>query len=922
MTGLPTFSETVAAYLDQYKAAETGGKFISVDPDGDGKKQAIFVSDSGKVNPSSDSPGKWNGYVPGSEAKGKKQEKDSPGQLGLQKDQFTGKYKRKPEKQEKLPNQDAPEPKPKPKYKAGPKLPKHQKVKAPRENKDGTIRANSRAKVVPVEGIKPIKFSNEGKDSKKLHTDKQGNVIARETHNWDENAKAYGFEEGHEPTAEEMQELKSRAKELKSEHDARVEEIRDAYYQIFGPDLNKWQRRARAAKDPDGVLGLDVIIGGQTYSEDDTNYLPVIAENAGYVMQGGEDNEEMAFQALRKPLPKKKALAHPDFIIEAAKTMAGDSGFDPDAPPDDWDYGENGDDEIPDDQFAALTFRDAVARYAGQLGLWDDQITGKFKSKGQKQGKLFDAKGNASKDQPRVEKGSKEGGQWTKGNSPTTPKMDEARRKFTSETKKLGRFNKKDLRRTIAKTIEKMGGEKKLRNSKTHELSQEEFILSQVMRISDKRSRMFGGKKPLAKFLQRYQGKPEVSWREFATEIKEIEGGPEAFDEMNKETNGGGNNRSRGQWSAEEAFGWIRRNKSINLDLETEMGMLKHFYQTANFKKSAITKHREEVRKAIKKGIDVGEEVYGEYHDADWQPGNKSATKRAAMKFCNEVDDIKKTDGFRLQASVGKKIKASANDSVDGWRKKFIKDYEAAEKVALNASRVEYGDYPKLGDEDSRTASEHEASIRAWNANHREIMATAAVAEEKRNEVFMQSLESLPSKPLRAKGKSPAITFAFPKSWTDEEKTKAEESAVWIEKVSDGSLQSMNIPTKSYRGNRSFHRSGEIHMSRKRLDKRVLIHELGHAIDWHTDIGAKTKSFEAQAIAKHRTRWTGGACENNEVGSRNGFMDNYTGKYYAGRNSSEVLSMGMQELHQNPARFAKKSPDHFNYTLAAMRNLL
>jgi len=45
-----TFAQRVAAYLDQYKAANPqGGQFISVDPDGDGKKQAIFVTDSGKV---------------------------------------------------------------------------------------------------------------------------------------------------------------------------------------------------------------------------------------------------------------------------------------------------------------------------------------------------------------------------------------------------------------------------------------------------------------------------------------------------------------------------------------------------------------------------------------------------------------------------------------------------------------------------------------------------------------------------------------------------------------------------------------------------------------------------------------------------------------------------------------------------------
>lgn len=931
MTGLPTFSETVAAYLDQYKAAETGGKFISVDPDGDGKKQAIFVSDSGKVNPSSDSPGKWNGYVPGSEAKGKKQEKDSPGQLGLQEDQFTGKYKRKPEKQEKLPNQDAPEPKPKPKYKAGPKLPKHHKRVGPALKKDGQPRANSRSKNVPVEGVLPIKISKAGK---KLHTDKRGNVITRETHNWDENAREYGFEEGHEPTADEMDALKERAKEIQDIENGQVDDIRSAMNELFGDGangLNTWQRRARAAKDADGLskFGFDEKIAGQNYSDEESSLLPIIASHAGYVLSGGDHDEEAVFDALRKPLPKKIALAHPDIIIKAAESLERDKQEygDPDAPPG-WNDAtdEDNDEEIPfDDQFAALTFRDAVARYAGQLGLWDDQITGKFKSKGKNQGKLFDAKGNASKDQPRVEKGSKEGGQWTKGNSPTTPKMDKARTNFSTE--RIGRYDRKADRMTVAKTIEKMGGESKLRNAKPHELSQEEFILSQIMRISDKRSRMLGGKKPLAKFLQQYRSDygqdhdMNWHWHEFAREIKEVEGGEKAFDEMNKAINGGPEYNGRGLNAAKLAFNWLLKDKSIALDLDMKMGAIRHFtyIPDSGFLEAAITKHRNAVRQALKKGIDVPGAAYEDYHDADWQPGNEAKSTRASMSYCRETDKIKGTDKFRVRASVGRKLKTEANKYVNKERKNLL---AGREKLGKEIDKKQEAMEEHMYGEGRNVQDENPTAWKEWRDEYEVKKAELSEMRDRQFNYFQEWIKELPSNALRKEGDKPGLTPNHRAKFSDTQKDSVAKACQWIEKMSGNAMPSITFETNRTRRNRSFQSGGGIHMNKHQLTQRVLVHELGHIIDAHTDQGNKTKAFEAQAIQKHKTKWTGGGCRPNEVGSKNGFTDAYTGKYYSHAKSSEVLSMGIQNLHADPVKFAKESPDHFNFTVASLRGLL
>jgi hypothetical protein len=47
----------------------------------------------------------------------------------------------------------------------------------------------------------------------------------------------------------------------------------------------------------------------------------------------------------------------------------------------------------------------------------------------------------------------------------------------------------------------------------------------------------------------------------------------------------------------------------------------------------------------------------------------------------------------------------------------------------------------------------------------------------------------------------------------------------------------------------------------------------------------------------------------------------YTGKLYADDKYTEILSMGMQRLHQDPVSFARDDPDFFDFTLDTIRGL-
>ena len=82
---------------------------------------------------------------------------------------------------------------------------------------------------------------------------------------------------------------------------------------------------------------------------------------------------------------------------------------------------------------------------------------------------------------------------------------------------------------------------------------------------------------------------------------------------------------------------------------------------------------------------------------------------------------------------------------------------------------------------------------------------------------------------------------------------------------------------------------------------------------------------DAQAVQKDPTRslkLKNSNYDPHEVASKDGFLTAYTGKFYDSASSTEVISMGLQHLYEDAAEFAEKSPDHFNFMVAALRGLI
>lgn len=104
----------------------------------------------------------------------------------------------------------------------------------------------------------------------------------------------------------------------------------------------------------------------------------------------------------------------------------------------------------------------------------------------------------------------------------------------------------------------------------------------------------------------------------------------------------------------------------------------------------------------------------------------------------------------------------------------------------------------------------------------------------------------------------------------------------------------------------------------------TIVHEVGHTIEHaHDDrIGEVSKAFLVSQTRDEKTQHLGDGYDPDEVATEDGFMRPYTGKFYHGAGSTEILSMGMQHLFEDASKFAKESPDHFRYTLAVLRGLI
>jgi hypothetical protein len=125
--------------------------------------------------------------------------------------------------------------------------------------------------------------------------------------------------------------------------------------------------------------------------------------------------------------------------------------------------------------------------------------------------------------------------------------------------------------------------------------------------------------------------------------------------------------------------------------------------------------------------------------------------------------------------------------------------------------------------------------------------------------------------------------------------------------------------------NRSFNRMGSVHMA-SAADVSTAVHELGHSLEYHVpEVALSRQEFykkrtEGQPLRKMKDVYPGHGYDDHEETRADHFVHAYMGKEYGSPNHSEMVSMGLQMLHDDPVGLAKRDPEYFDWIHALVRH--
>lgn len=166
----------------------------------------------------------------------------------------------------------------------------------------------------------------------------------------------------------------------------------------------------------------------------------------------------------------------------------------------------------------------------------------------------------------------------------------------------------------------------------------------------------------------------------------------------------------------------------------------------------------------------------------------------------------------------------------------------------------------------------------------------------------------------------------------DDGRESVDKAARWLSRVvgvAHGELTVKTAPIEDNSGkgkHRAYANSDVMHI-RPDESTHTVIHEFGHNLDHLVGLDRFSKAFAVEALVKsgQDIEHFGHGYDPDEFGNEDKFWGpsaKYCGKYYAGQSASEVLSMGLQYLYQDPIGFHDGAPEHFRYTLAAIHGFI
>jgi hypothetical protein len=137
-------------------------------------------------------------------------------------------------------------------------------------------------------------------------------------------------------------------------------------------------------------------------------------------------------------------------------------------------------------------------------------------------------------------------------------------------------------------------------------------------------------------------------------------------------------------------------------------------------------------------------------------------------------------------------------------------------------------------------------------------------------------------------------------------------------------LDGQTVQVKARRGGgRAYYDRMAIVLSRG-TGERVVIHEAGHWLeDLDPEVHRKALEFYDRRTQGEQVEWLGPGYSRWEVTRRDKFLSDYMGKEYKDRRgeryATEIISMGMEYMWDDPVRLATEDPDYFDFIFEVLR---
>ncbi len=287
-------------------------------------------------------------------------------------------------------------------------------------------------------------------------------------------------------------------------------------------------------------------------------------------------------------------------------------------------------------------------------------------------------------------------------------------------------------------------------------------------------------------------------------------------------------------------------------------------------------------------------------------------------------ENERNSEQWRRKARAGRKHRKLAKDAVGHYRKQLTSG-----EAPLQAEAKQEVD--RIMEKMSETRGQWEKHFQA--GEHSQVEALTEQLQQHRQQ-YDQAVERQRASDSQAVaqalgGGRSQVTARGIDDLPPQQQGDVRKAIQWLESIADQSVlpEAMTFrpmtAAEAKQSARSF-ANGTTVVLHESASVSTIIHEMGHAIEHGNGdrLGERSKEFLAAMTTGDPVKHGGDRYGTGEVMTQNGFADAYTGKYYGGKGSTEILSMGLQRLYESPKAFARSTPEHFDYTIAAVRGMI